>query len=336
MKKIANALLCASLMLAATSCSLKELFDVDWGGYNQSDPWSSWTSVKPGIYLGTDDDFNPGDLIAKGTDGSIIVCEVDDDADVPREFKGYDGDHRTYTFSYDTYKGTKFLKYTMAVLCDKPGTSLLAIVNNVEAARKLWGAECVNLVTFPKKYKKIADGGDFAQNYKTICQKYQKLPYQDLKDQLLAEEVHYDVKWLNGLYPSDMDAKGWVIPYGGQLESMTVCRQYDWDQIGNRKIFYGGCNWGKVFSVKATITEADYAKAAAYVAEIKSKGHYNKVSEDSSDGKTFVSFKSYSDDEAESTEGYKGYISPTYEVSYSTALFNTLSVDFEVVYTTFV
>lgn len=337
MKKTLSTLAGAAFLLTVTSCSLSDLLGLDFGAYNMADPWSSWENVTPGIYLGTDDDFNPGDLIAKGTDGSIIVCDVkSSSAKVPGDFKGYDADHTTYTFSYGTYKGTDYLKYTKQVLCDKQGSSLLSIANNVTAAKKLWGAECVNLVTFPKKYKKIANGGTFMENYKTICQKYQKLPFQDIKDQLLAEQVYYDVKWIDGLYPAEMNAKGWVIPYTGQMESMTVNRQYDWDRVGERKIFYGGCTWEKVDYVKATVTDATYEEVAAYIAKVKASGKYNVVYEDTADGKSVISFKAGSNDEAENTDGYSGYIAPGYKITYTSALYNTLSIEFSVVYTTFV
>lgn len=338
MKKIVNALLCTSLLFAAASCSLGELLDTDFGSYDMSNPWGSWENVKPGIYLGTDDDFNPGDLIAKGTDGSIIVCDINKGSDkMPGDFKGYDADHTTYTFSYGSSKEGDYLMYTKSVLSDKAGgNSLLSVANNVTAAKKIWGALCVNLVTFPKKYKKIADGGTFWQNYKTICQKYQSIPYKDVKDQLLSEEIYYDTKWKSGVYPSDMDAKSWVIPFSGDLESMTVDRQYGWDQVGKRKVFYGGCTWGLVTYVKATVTSANYEEVAAYVAKVKSQGKYNKVYEDVADGKSTISFNAYSDEDAESTEGYSGYIYPGYKITYSSALFNTLTIEFSVCYVTFV
>lgn len=36
-----------------------------------NDPWGSWEKVKPGVYVGTDKDYNEGDLIAEGYSGYI-------------------------------------------------------------------------------------------------------------------------------------------------------------------------------------------------------------------------------------------------------------------------
>ena len=335
MKRVFNAIAVAALLLAS-SCTLSDIIGIDLAGYDMNDPWGSWEKVKPGVYVGTDKSYNEGDLIAKGTDGSILCGKVKDKTDMPLEFKGYDGDHTTYTFDYGESKGTKILKCTKAVLSDNQSTYPMAIATNVAAARKLWGAEGIGIMTTPKKYKKVAAGGDFMHNYKAICKKYQSIPYKDPKDQIVSDHTEYDVKWNSSLYPSDMDAKGWVVPYTGKCEVFTVNRQYGWDDIGNRKILWGGCSWGIVTYVKATVTDADYATALQYVNKVKSLGKYNYVYDDVADGGSVISFKATSNDEAENTDGYSGYIHPEYKITYTSALYNTLSIEFGVTFVTFV
>ena len=336
MKRAFIALLGATLLLSATSCTLSDILGIDLAGYDMNDPWGSWEKVKPGVYVGTDKDYNEGDLIAKGTDGSILCGKVKDVKDMPREFKGYDAKRTTYEFSYGESEGKKYLTCTKHVLSEEQGSSMFTFATNVDAAKKLWPSEGVGIMTTPKKYKKVAAGGDFMHNYKAICQKYQSIPYKSPDEQLVTDHTEYAVKWINSLYPSDMDAKGWVVPYTGKCESFTVNRQHGWDDVGRRKILWGGCSWGNVTYVIATVTEADYASALEYVNKVKSLGKYNYVYEDVADGSSVISFKAWSDDSTENTEGYSGYIYPGYKITYTGALYNTLSIEFSVCYVTYV
>ena len=82
---------------------------------------------------------------------------------------------------------------------------------------------------------------------------------------------------------------------------------------------------------------ATYEEALQYVNSVKASGHYNVVFEDAAiDGKT-ISFKADSDDKAESTEGYSGYICPSYAISFTDLLgTTTLTIKFGVGYTTYV
>lgn len=336
MKRTFKAIAFSAILLVLASCTLEDIIGIDFAGYDMSDPWGSWEKVKPGIYVGNEKGYNDGDLIAKGTDGSILSAKVGDEYDVPYKFKGYDADHTTYEFSYGESKGKKYLTCVINVLSDNQSSHPFYITTNVKAYKSIIASEGVSLMTTPKKYSKVASGGDILQNYKTICQKYQKLPYQAPKDQLIIDHTEYDVKWINSLYPSDMNSRGWVVPYSGKCESFTVNRQYGWESVGNRKILWGGCKWENVTWVIATVTDVDYAKALEYVNKVKATGKYDDVYEDMADGSGIVSFKATSKDPEANKEGYDGYIHPTYEITYTSALYNTMTIKFGVAYVTYV
>ena len=328
----------AALSLASVSCTLTDLLKFD---YDINDPWSSWEKVEPGVYLGTDDSFNKGEIIAKGTDNSMICGNVNGNyVVVPTKFTAFDGVNTTYEFGYSEYKGTKFLTCSMAIMAKEQSKDMMAFSANEEATKKLWGAKCSGICSFPSKYKKIAKGGDMLANYKTICEKYQKeLPYTEPSKQLISCYSDFRGNWLTGKYPTDMDAKGWVVPYKGpgRLELCSIYRQGGWDDRGNRKVFYGGCQFENVTWVEARVSGATYEEALQYVNSVKSTGHYNVVIEDSAIEGKVISFKADSDDKAENTEGYSGYICPCYEVSFTDLLgTTTLTIKFGVGYTTFV
>ena len=338
MRKAFIAAVFAAMSLASVSCTLTDILKFD---YDINDPWSSWEKVEPGVYLGTDDSFNKGEIIAKGTDNSMICGNVDGNyVIVPTKFVAFDGVNTTYEFGYSSYRDKKVLSCIIDVMSDNPSKDMMAFSANVEATKKLWGARCSGLCSFPSKYKKIAKGGDMLANYKTICDKYQKeLPYTEPSKQLITSYTDFRGNWLTGKYPTDMDAKSWVIPYKGpgRLESCTVCRQLGWDDRGNRKVFYGGCQFENVTWVEARVSGVTYGEALDYVSTVKASGHYNVVIEDSAiDGKA-ISFKADSNDKAENTEGYSGYICPCYEISFTDLLgTSTLTIKFGVGYTTFV
>ena len=322
----------------AASCSLSDIIGVNLD-YNQDNPWESWEKTKAGVYLGIADGWNKDEVIAKGTDGSIIVCKVDGSGDLPREFSGFDGKNTIYTFGQSQYKGTKIFTHTVSIVSETQSTAMDAITANVTATKKLWGAKGIGLITTPKKYKKIAAGSDFWGNYKSICQKYQAGGYVAPENQLVTEYTEFDTKWFTDKYPKDMDARGWVVPYTGKgkIEWMTVSHQQGWDDHGNRKVFYGGCDFADVTYVKAEITGITYDEAAEYLNKVKSSGKYNVQSPDNyADGSTSFAFKAWSDDNAESTEGYKGYICPNYDIKFTSLLGPTLTIEFAVSYTTYV
>lgn len=332
-----------SVLLAAaiclSSCTLSDLLGINLD-YDISNPWSSWDKVSPGVYLGTEDGYNKDEVIAKGTDGSIITCDVDKGSSItPREFGGFDGTDTVYGFGGDKYKGSDYLWKTIDVMSKEPSNqSILTVSTNIDATKKLWGAKGVGLITSPKKYKKLDKGGTFWDNYKFICSKYQDGGYVDPAQQLTTSYTVYDTKWLYDKYPSDMNARGWVVPYtgSGKIEWMTVCRQKGWDDRGKRKTLWGGCSFENITYVKAEISGISYDDAAAYVAKVKAEGKYNKLLHDSADGSSMISFETCSDDSTESTEGFSGYITPQYKISYTTTLFTTLTVEFSVEYVTYV
>ena len=337
MRKLFPALLIAALTLAAVSCKLSDITGIGLD-YNVSDPWSSWEKVEPGIYVCIDDDFGKGDLIAKGKDNSMVVCNTDTSGPVPRDFKAFDGDKTAYTFSYGTFKGSDYLKCTISLASEERGATLMTTMTDIKSTKALWGANCSSLLTFPKKYKKVHAGGNLLDNYKWICQKYQSLPYAAPEDQLVESYMEYGTKWSSARYPSEMDSKGWVIPYTGpgKFEYQEICQQIDWDGVGNRKILWGGCHWGKVDYVRACVSGLTYEEAASYVAKVKSLAKYNVTYEDVADGSSTISFNVWSDDRSESTEGFSGYIYPSYKIVYTTALTPTLTIEFAVCYITYV
>ncbi|MBO4566223.1 MAG: hypothetical protein J5695_03250 [Bacteroidales bacterium] len=339
MKRLLFALCCATLLLSATSCTLSDILGIDFS-YDISDPWSSWEKVEPGIYVCTDKELGEGELIAKGTDNSMIVCETGSNSVVPTDFKAFDGNKTVYQFGYGTHKGKDYLSCSISVASEEKGSTLVTALTDIKSVKATWGAECSSLVTFPKKFKKVHKGGKFLDNYKWICQKYQTLPYLAPEDQLVSSYREYGTKWFSDKYPSDMEAKGWVIPYSGpgKFEYEEVCKQIDWDEQGNRKVLWGGCQWGKVFKVEACISGLTYEQASDFVNKVQGKAKYNKTVENYFDGKTFEWYVT-SDDSTESTEGYGGYIHPTYIIKFVDAFASfasTLTIEYDVVYVTFV
>ena len=338
MKKLFIAFAAISLGLLAASCSIGDIIGINLD-YDMDNPWDSWTKVKTGVYLGTEEGWNKDEVIAKGTDGSIIVCKVDGSGDLPREFSGFDGKKTVYSFGQSQYKGTKIFTHTTSIVAETQSTAMDAFTANVAATKKLWGAKGVGLITTPKKYKKIANGSDFWGNYKAICDKYQAGGYVAPENQLTTEYTEFDTKWFTDKYPKDMDAKGWVVPYTGKgkIEWMTVFRQQGWDDHGNRKVLYGGCQFELVTYVKAEITGITYDEAAEYLNKVKSSGKYNVQDKDNfADGSTSFAFKAWSNDEAENLEGFKGYIYPSYDIKFTSLLTPTLTIEFAVCYITFV
>lgn len=341
MKRLLITLAGAAALLCLASCSISDVIGINFD-YDIMNPWNSWEKLEPGIYLGTEDGYNKGDIIAKGTDLSMITCNVDGNYEVtPPDFKAYDGQNTLYTFGYDERKGNKYLHKTLTVVSDQASTSSISTLSsNVDAVRKLWGANCSALVMSPKKYKKIANGGDFLANYEKICQEYQNgLPYQAPDQQLTIEYTKFDTEWLYNLYPQDMNARGWVVPYTGKgkIEWCTVDRQRGWEEKGTRKVLWGGCSWENVTWVKAEISGLEFGDALEYVNKVKASGKFNQVIEDTaSEELGVISFNATSDDSSESTEGFGGYIHPSYEISYSSLLYKTLTITFGVVYVTYV
>ncbi|MBR4809342.1 MAG: hypothetical protein IK031_03575 [Bacteroidales bacterium] len=339
MRKAFFALLGAGLLMSA--CTISDILGIDFS-YDISDPWGSWEKVEPGIYVCTDEDLGKGELIAKGTDNSMIVCETETSSPIPAEFKAYDGDKTTYEFGYGEYKGKQFLKCSIHVASEEKGSTMVTVLTDVKSIKATWGAECSSLVTFPKKFKKVHKGAKFLENYKWICQKYQTLPYQAPEDQLVYSYKEYGTKWFSNRYPSDMDAKNWVIPYSGpgKFEYEEVWKQIDWDDRGNHKALWGGCDFGKVFRVEACISGLSYEEAAAFIDKVRSQAKYNKTYEDYADGANSMQLYVYSDDSTENTEGYSGYIFPSYKVTFTNAIMpqfaSTLTIEYEVQYETYI
>ena len=328
-------------MLSAASCTLSDVLGIGFD-YDMNDPWGSWEKVEPGIYVCIDDSFGKGDLIAKGSDNSMICCNTDTSSPIPKDFKAFDGTKTEYSFSYGEYKGEQYLKCSIAVASEERGKTLTTTMTDIASTKALWGAECSSILTFPKKYKKVHKGGKFLDNYKWICQKYQALPYKAPEDQLVSSYKEYGTKWSSSRYPSDMDAKSWVIPYSGpgKFEYEEVCKQINWDDRGEHKPLWGGCNWGKVFKVDACISGLTYEEAASFISKVKGLAKYNKTIEDTADGSNTICFHVTSDDSTENTEGASGYITPSYKLTFINALTeafaSTLTIEYEVVYVTYV
>ena len=340
MRRVFIAAAFAALALSSVSCKLVDLVaDIASFGYDVNDPWGSWEKVDPGVYVGTEANYNEGDLIAKGTDNSMICCKVDGNYYVtPPKFDAFDAKNTVYEFGYSEYKQKKVLTCGMSIVSKEQSTDMFCVNANEEALKKTWGAKGVGICSTPRKYKKIAKGGDFLANYKTICEKYQKeLPYTAPTSQLITSYTDYRGTWLSGNYPSDMDAKGWVVPYSGpgKLEFCTVSRQQGWDDHGNHKMLWGGCSFSTVTWVEGRVSNITYDDALTYVNTVKASGKYNKVYEDAAISGT-ISFKAGSNDEGEDCSGYSGYIHPTYEISFVDLLGGTLTIKFGVAYVTYV
>ena len=333
MRKAVLALLGAGLLMSA--CTLTDLVKFD---YDINDPWSSWLKMEPGIYVCIDDSFGKGDLIAKGTDNSIIECNTDTSMPIPDKFGAFDGNKTVYSFGYTTYDKKDYLICDISVMSEEKGSTIATTTTDIQSTKALWGAKCVNLATFPSKYKKVQKGGSFQENYKWICQNYQTLAYVAPESQFITSYKEYGTKWSNDRYPNELNSKGWVVPYtaGGKFEFQEICQQKGWNDIGRRKILWGGCSWGEVDYVRAGVSGITYEEAAAYVEKVKSLGKYNKVHEDFADGSKSISFVAYSDDSTENTEGFSGYIYPGYSIKYTNYLTPTLSIEFSVCYMTYV
>ena len=317
------------------SCTISDIIGINLD-YNINDPWSSWEKVSPGVYVGTDKSYNEGDIIAKGTDGSMITGKVPGKGQkLPGEFSAYDGKNTVYSFGIGESKDGDYPYKTVTIVSDEQSTgTIVSAMSNVAATRKLWGAKAVGIVTTPKKYKKIAAGGDMLANYKTICKKYQEGGYVSLDQQLTIEYTKYLTEWLYDQYPADMNARGWVVPYTGKgtIEYVTVCREKGWENTKDLLVLWGGCQFSNVTWVRAQISGLSYEDAKAYIDNVKASGKYNVVTEDEADGSQLISFIAYSNDELERPDkaGYKGYIHPAYKITFSTLLAPTLTIEFGV------
>lgn len=336
MKRLFVALSCAGLLAVASSCNLTDLLNFD---YDINDPWGSWERMEPGIYECIDDSFGKGDVIAKGTDNSLIECNTDTSAPIPADFAAFDGTDKVYEFGYGEYDGNKYLHCTISKMSKERGATVVTAMTDIESTKKLWGARCSSIASFPSKYKKVHKGGSFMENYKWMCQQYQSLPFKAPEDQLVISYKEYGTKWSSERYPSAMDSEAWVIPYtgGGKFEYQEICRQMGWDGVGRRKVFYSGkCIWGQVDYVKACVSGLTYEEAAEYVAKVRTMAHYNKIIEDAADGSRMISFEVISDDEGMNMEGFAGYVYPGYKIVYNNLLTPTLTIEFSVCYMTYV
>lgn len=341
MKKVLETMAVAVLAFSAVSCTISDIIGINLD-YDLNDPWSSWEKVPAGVYVGTDDSYNKGDIIAKGTDGSMIAGKVPGQGQkIPGDFCAYDGKNTTYEFGMGEYKGQDYLNKTVRIVSDAQSTgSFVTGMNNVASTRKLWASKGVGIITTPKKYKKIAAGGDMTANYKAICSKYQAGGYVSLDEQLTVEYTKYDTEWLYDKYPADMNSRGWVVPYTGpgKLEFVSVFRQKGWDEVGNRLILWGGCQFSNITWVKAQVSGISYEEAKAYVDNVKASGKYNVVTEDVADGSKMISFIAHSNDEIEHPDqsGYGGYIHPSYKITFASVMGTVLSIEFGVTYVTYV
>lgn len=340
MRKLFISAAFAALALASVSCKLTDIFsDLSKFDYDINDPWGSWERVEPGVYLGTEKNYNEGEIIAKGTDNSMICCKVNGNYDVtPPDFVAFDAKNTTYTFGHSEYKQSKVLTCAMTIVSKEQSKDMFSVTANEEATKKTWAARAVGICSTPSKYKKLTKGGDFLANYKYICEKYQnELPYTEPAKQLIVSYMDYRGNWLTGKYPADMDSRGWVVPYSGpgRIESCTVTRQQGWDDIGKRKVLWGGCKFENVCWVEARVSGITYDDALTYVNSVKAAAKYNNVIEDDALNGV-ISFKADSNDKGESTEGYSGYICPSYEITFIDLMGGTLTIKFGVTYVTYV
>lgn len=291
--------------------------------------------IKPGIYQGlTDKELNAGmnmgydkTILAICEDGSAFYVDLDKGG-VIAPITCYDGD---LTFTNVSASEPKIGQYEYdkdIIVCSR---EKLTTLNNIRMDIGTQLNEFAILFGFDtyfykgtmigKYFRKIDDAKDFKSTYEKVfklaIKKGDYVPYEDL---FTANHTIYGDGWHNELYPSDMNTQRWVVPYDGdgKIERFNVHRQRNWGYSDGRwHMFYGPCSYELVESVECDVAcERDEAlRWHNKITDMKDRYTYT-LSSKTGISEYFVGYGYFTNDEGCDTEGWKGYVTPYYEMEW--------------------
>ena len=278
-----------------------------------------YEETAPGIYMKGDS------LLAKGTDGSIFVIpDVNDlgspmgEKFYPNHFAGYDGKATTYEFSmeYANDNDGNWLTQTFEDTVFYAQKSEWA-ANATEQVYSLDHA--LNVLVYSyfyniSRFEKIADASDFDNTYLAIAKMVQKGGPIVKPSEMISKYTKYSPDhWLSELYPADMEAKKYVVPYTGKgsITYMSVDHLFE---NGKKE----GAFWipeyvqtDDVNSITVVMSDVPVDDVRAYIQKITDEVSHSRESKNLDTGE-LISFQIDSEDYDEM--GVVVY--PQYEITY--------------------
>ena len=319
--------------------------------------------IQPGIYQGlTDEELQTGGMnmgynnviLAICEDGTSFYVSNITNGTVIAPFTAFDGKLTFYNYGATKNDKGEFLynKEIKTYSVDKL-TSIGNATRDINSQLKLWA---VNFgfddyfykgTMIQKYFRRIGEAKDFNSTYEKIFNlaKHQGA-FTAEQDYFVTSHTIYGAGWHNELYPSDLNAKNWVIPYDGEgkIERFAVYRQRNWAYDDRWYLFYGPCNYGLVTWVECDVI-CDSDEAIRWYNKVATEAKYNRTNPN----KTGI-YPSYNDPEVISTvgygyystgddldlSGYEGYICPTYEMIWLGGYNNFMTMKFGVEWVTYV
>ena len=368
MKKILTALMCIAVGLFWTACDPNNPGNpgnptnpIDPSEDAGLDQWQRVLKhIKPGIYRGlSDEELNAG--MSMGYDKCVLaVCgdgtgfyikDIETSNPIP-EIIAYDNDLTFYTISSSepqigVYNYDKKITVYSREQLEGLSTSMCDIAKQRQFYAINFGfSEYQTGTMIGNCFRKIDDAPDFKTAYEKIFNyvmtKGEYVPFENL---FIYEHTIFGNGWHSELYPSDMDAKSWVIPYRGKgkIERFSVYRQRNWTYDPKWYMFYGPCNYELVTYVECDLI-CEEADAIEWFNKVTAEAKYNYVYENQTgivkswnneDEVVSVGYNYSCTDEGMDLEGYNGYVHPFYEMLWE-AYFKQMTIKFGVGWVTFV
>ena len=297
-----------------------------------------YEETAPGIYMKGDS------LLAKGTDGSIFV--IPDVTDLgspmgekfyPNGFVGYDGKSTTYEFRMDyandiddnwltqTFKDTVFY----AAKSEWAANSADVVYTLDNALNVLVYSYFYNI----SRYEKIADAGDFDNTYVAIAKMVQKGGPIVKPSEMISKHTKYSPDhWLSELYPADMEAKKYVVPYTGKgsITYMSVDHLFENGKKEGTFWILEYVQTDDVSSITVMMSDVPVDDVRAYIQKITDEVPHSEVSNDLDTGE-IISFQI----DSENYDEMGVVVYPQYEIAY-VASTKTLSITITVRRTTLI
>lgn len=274
-------------------------------------------------------------MLAKCTDGAVLYIDDTNPENFPYlesagerifpgSFEAWDGNKTFYGFWMEyyndideswltqTWKDTIFYKNVTYYKNDNE-------YYNLEIAKQ---AYYLHFLYF-NNYTKVADAGDLATTYVEMCRRVQTAgPIVPIADQVLCYEEISPGRWLSEYYPQDMENGLYVFPYTGEgnILDMKVQKIFEWGLKKNALWLPRFVTTNDVNHVEVQISDANEEEVKAYIQKIKSEGYYTRILVDGEmEGGFGIAFEadSWTYDESHDTEGYAGYVYPTYKLMYN-------------------
>ena len=332
-----------------------------------TDVEKAFRDAQPGIYRATERYWMaPNAIIAKGTDGSVFqiadATAYDKNEFLPRSFTANDDGRTFYTFLSGDEEGNVVFQKILSEYSDEETTSTDYLVAgdygltarqmrwrfydefyNMQKGKtmKLLGGYDVDAdYQWTVEYERIADAGNFEEIFTALCKMVQTAGEIELpKDQFTQEHCFYGLPWPYDAYPQEMNDKRWVVPFAGKgrIENFIIYRQREWGTSPDYYQLFGNCNLDNIFKISMLVTGWDEQEAADYVNSIRNMTdrYYRLYADISFEGGESLTVDSYGNVPEELTEGYKGYLYPSYTVSYLTTT-GRFSIEFNYSYVTYV